>query len=99
MICDNCAQRFHLKSPRQRFCKRFCHMQYNGRQANRGRILIEHAMLWRLSRNGRFLTEMSRLIDMWLAEDEKRLGKAQQARRVREARVRRDEGRPSLIDS
>lgn len=98
MICDNCAQRFHPTKHSQRFCKRLCHMQYNGRQANRGRMLVEHAMLWRLSRDGHYLTEMSRMVDIWLKEDEKRLGGVQQARRVYEARGRREDGHAPLVD-
>ena len=61
-------------------------------------MVVEHAMLWRLSRDGHYLTEISRMIDKWLQEDEKRLGSVKQARRVLEARARRAEGRGLGID-
>ncbi len=55
-------------------------------------------MLWRLSREGHYLTEISRMVDKWLQEDERRLGDAKQARRALEARARRNAGRVLHLD-
>lgn len=99
--CNNCAIRFYPRRVDQRFCTGSCHRRYNTRQAGRGRVLVEHAMLWRLSprdKSGRYLTEMSRLIDKWLEEDRKRMGTTYMDERLRTAEVRRDLGRSLLID-
>jgi len=99
--CNNCAVLFYPIRVDQRFCKPKCHRQYNTRQSARGRVLVEHAMLWRLTprdRSGCYLTEMSRLIDKWLEQDRKRMGTAYEAKRLRKAEIRRDLGRALLVD-
>lgn len=96
--CNNCAVLFYPIRVDQRFCRPLCHRRYNTRQSARGRVLVEHAMLWRLSRKGLYLTEMSRLIDKWLEQDKKRMGTAYEAERLRKAEVRRDLGRALLVD-
>lgn len=98
MICDNCGANFHSGFYSQRFCEIACGRAYRSRQSNRGRMLVEHAMLWRLSRDGHYLTEISRMVDIWLKQDEERLGSAKQARRVYEARARRNSGHVTLLD-
>lgn len=96
--CDNCMALYYPKAVDQRFCQARCLRRYNARQSGRGRILVEHAMLWRLSRKGFYLTEISRLIDKWLEEDRKRLGDAYADKRLKRAEIRRDLGRVLSVD-
>lgn len=69
--CQECAAAFRASRDDQVFCRDVCRSRWHNRRASRAMTLYGLAMAWRKRRTKGTLSEMSQVVDGWLAEDRK----------------------------
>ena len=70
--CTDCGAPYWAIQPDQRFCSPVCRRHWHGRAQVRGAQVYHMLYLWRRHRgkaDGPSLSEITRVVDRWLAED------------------------------
>lgn len=76
--CDECGRLIPKYRWNQKYCRGQCRIDKHTRDGHRARTALSLAMDWRRTRRKGAISDLSRAVDKWLAEDRER---EQRARR------------------